>query len=128
MEIIDIESLSVDLEDPALVDSARALNVVDRTNALVTEKWISPATPIPASVTELALAVAERALASVPGRGPVESITRSFDDSSRTERFAVPGGDASGRSVYLTDDELSTLNGNGTRRKVGSIKLAVPGY
>jgi hypothetical protein len=128
VDIIDIDDLATDLEDEALTTNQRALNVVARTNALITEKWLSPVTPVPASVVELALAVAERALASTPGRGPLESLTRTFDDMTKTERFAVPGGQASGHAVYLTDDELGILNGGTTRRRIGSIKLSVPGY
>lgn len=125
MDIIDIDDLSADL-DSDLSGNARAASIVARTNALITQEWNNPVTPAPASVFELALAVAHRALASVPGRGAVESITRSFDDSARTERFSTPGGDASGRAVYLNDDELAQLNGGSPRGRVGSIKLAVP--
>lgn len=128
MDIIVIDDLATDLDDDALQSDARAQRIVERTNALVTEKWLNPVSPPPASVVELALAVAGRAVRSTPGRGPLASITRSFDDSSRTERFAVPGGQTSGHAVYLTDDELAILNGGKTRRAVGSIKLSVPGF
>lgn len=127
MDIIDIDDLAADL-DSDLTGNTRALSIVARTNALITQEWTNPISPAPASVFELALAVAERALSNVPGRGAVESITRSFDDSSRTERFSTPGGDMSGRSVYLTDAELAELNGGDIRGRVGSIKLGVPGY
>lgn len=128
MELITTEDLAAYLKDDSVTTDARANLVVRLTNDLITEKWLSPVDPAPASVLILAYAVASRARTNTPGRGPLQSITRSFDDSSRTERFAVPGGEASGHDVYLTEDELALLNGGTKRRRVGSIKLAVPGY
>lgn len=128
MDIITTDDLAAYLDvEPATTDGGRGRLVVALTNALITEQWVAPVDPAPASVQLIAYAVAARAWAANPGQGPIESITRSFDDSSRTERFAVPAGDPNGHGVYLTGDELAILNPVIVKR-AKSIRLSVPGY
>jgi hypothetical protein len=99
--------------------------IVELTDELVTDEWADPVEPVPARVKLLALSVAARAWRMVPGHGPLESITRSFDDASRTERYAVTAPNESGHEVYLTDAELALLHGK-SKARVGSISIAVP--
>ena len=130
MNVIDIGELGAYL-DPVNVDTPRGALVITLVNGLFEEKWLNPPTDpdaIPSSVKVLALEVAARALASTPGRGQVESVTRGFDDSTRTERYAVQARERNG--VYLTAEELADLNGNAAKRtrRPRSIGLLVPGF
>lgn len=103
-------------------ESATLERIVTMTNALITDEWLNPTDPIPASVTSLAWTVAIRAGANPKG---LTSWTRSWDDISRTER--MEGSRLAG--VYLTDDELAALNGgSATIRKAKSIQMRVPGW
>jgi hypothetical protein len=124
-DIITINRLSEWLDDEDLLDSARAGLIVQLTNAEINEAWESPIHPAPAWVLKLALTVASRAWLSKPGRGPIESLTRSFDDSSKTERYAVRETDRSGSDVFLTDEERDRLASRPSA-PVGSIRLGVP--
>lgn len=124
-DVITTETLSAYLEDSAILTSTRADKIVELTNSLITEEWVNPVDPVPARVEMLAYTVAARAYYNKPGRGPLESLTRSFDDSSRTERYAVKVGSPDGHDVFLTDDELALLRGT-TRGRVGSIRVNVP--
>ena len=124
-DVITTTTLSAYLEDEAILTSTRASEIVDLTNSLIDEEWANPEDPVPARIKMLAYTVAARAYYNKPGRGPLESLTRSFDDSSRTERYAVTVGEANGHDVFLTDDELALLRGT-ARRRVGSIRVAVP--
>jgi hypothetical protein len=124
-DIITITDLSEWLEDETLPDSPRAGRIIQLTNAEINEAWRTPLHPPPAWVIKLALTVASRAVASKPGRGPIESVTRSFDDSSKTERYAVRETDRSGNDVFLTDEERDRLNDRPSS-PVGSIRLGVP--
>lgn len=126
-DVITLGDLAAYL-DPAAVSGARAELIVDLTNGLIAERWTTPSDPAPTSVRVLALNVAARAWRNKPGHGPLESITRSIDDASRTERYAIPVGDGSGADVFLTDAELATLNGLPAKARVGSIRLGVPGF
>jgi hypothetical protein len=124
-DIITITDLSEWLDDETLASSARAGKIVRFTNNLINEAWSNPVSPVPTWVEIIAIEVASRAWAAKPGRGPVESLTRSFDDSSKTERYAVMAKDANAHSVFLTDDELDKL-GARPSSPVGSIRLGVP--
>lgn len=113
------------LEKPT---SARLDNIAQRTNALIDEAWAAPRSPIPQWVVNIAYDVAIRA-----GRNPlgVTSKTRSFDDTTVTERF-----DASEQvGVYLTDAEqfrLASDTGDtaSTPAPTGpkSIRMTIPGW
>lgn len=111
---------------------AKGTQVLGLTNGLIEEEWISPVNPVPTSVKLMALEVAARGYHYEPGKGAVESITRSFDDSSRTVRYRATEAEAAGtrgRGIYLTSDDLAVLNGSAHRTKrVGSIRTVVPGF
>lgn len=112
--------LQLDSED------ARAEYVATLVDGLIDEKWVTPVDPVPASVKLMALNVAARAYHASPGRGRLESVTRSVDDASRTERYASSAGD--GEGVFLTEADLAVLNGGTGRKRVRSMRLRVPGY
>jgi hypothetical protein len=123
MEIITSTELASYLGDAALATDNRLQLIVDLTNDLVSEKWSKATTPVPASVRLLALAVASRAWRSDPSKAALQSVTRSIDDASRTERYAVSSEKV---GVFLTDAEETQLRGR--RNRVRSIRLKVPGY
>lgn len=83
--------------------------IVEKTNLLITENWTDAATatePYPVRVWSVALNVAARAVVNPRGSS---SKTRAWDDVNVTERFE---GDALSRlGLYLTDEEIATLNG-----------------
>lgn len=115
------DDLASYLEEP--LDGA-IQNIADRVNALVTEKWANPATPVPEWVKNIAWNVAIRAGANRKG---VTSQTRSWDDVTKTDRW-----EAGTFGVELTDDETLKLSGlpDGTGASVGvkSIRMTVPGW
>lgn len=82
--------------------------ITNKTNELVTEAWNDPVDPAPARVWTVAINVATRAVSNPKG---LTSWTRSWDDVSRTER--VEGGGERKYGLFLTDDELIELNGEG---------------
>lgn len=125
-DVITVADLAAYLDLDELV-GVRAELIMELTNGLIAEKWYNPVDPVPTSVRLLALDVAARAWRNKPGQAPLESVTRSFDDSSKTERYVVQRSDSSGAYVYLTDAELAILNGP-PKSQVGSIRLSVPGY
>lgn len=98
------------------------------TNELVDEAWIDKPDPMPVDPADLPVRVrivafnaAVRVAANPKG---LTSWTRSWDDITRTER--VEGARRLG--LYLSDDELATLNGTAARaRVVKSIRMRVPG-
>lgn len=96
--------------------------VVDLTNALIEDAWEDPETPVPPRVKALAYAVAARAVSNPRG---LSSWTLSWDDVTRTER----SHEAARVGVFLTDDELATLNPPplAATRRARSIRLHVPG-
>lgn len=119
MNVITYDDLASYLRDTALSADASFMQVVDLVNDLVAENWLwaEAAAPIPAKVRLLALNAAARAWAWNPSTSHLESITRSIDDGSRTERYRA--GSTRG-SVYLTEDELLLLRG---RSGVRSVRL-----
>lgn len=127
MSIIREADLASYLGTPELANDPRLGQIVSLTNGLIDEEWEAPVTPTPTSVKLLALTVAARAWGITPGRGPLESITRSADDASRTERYAVPQSNADGHTVYLTKAELGRLNRRTTSRRPRTIRTSV-GY
>lgn len=124
MIVVDTEEVANWLDRPDLRSSQRLALIVDTVNGLLEEKWKTPVSPAPPSVRILALTMAARALTSTPGQAPLQSITKSADDVSRTERYAISDATASGYGVYITEDELLVLNPQAsTRGRVGSIRL-----
>lgn len=105
-------------------ESAALVSIAQRSNALVTQEWANPTTPVPAWVINIAWDVALRA-----GVNPkqVTSQTRSWDDITKTERW-----EAGTSGVRLTDAEKILLNGSagGVAKSVaaGSIRLRIPGW
>ena len=126
MEIITYAELASYLGDPTLETNTRLILITDLTNGLVNEKWITPVDPIPFSVKLIALTVASRAWRNDASKAALQSVTRSVDDASRTERYAVSASDASEAGVFLTASELAQLRP--TRKRVRSIRLRVPGF
>lgn len=101
-------------------------NLVELTNGLLTEKWANPVEPVPTSIRLLALKVATRGY-SVPDptARQVQSITKSTDNTARTERFVTAANAAADayEQVYLTALELRRLN----PRRRRTIRTHVPG-
>lgn len=119
MNVITEDDLASYLRDPSLSDNASLIQIVEWVNELVTEEWSDPADPVPARIMLLALNVAARAWVNDPSRANVESVSRTIDDGSRTERYRT--SITQGSIVYLTDDERAMLNGRTVRRSVRLI-------
>lgn len=113
--IIDVQDLASYLRDDSLAEDPSLIQIVDLVNDLIEDNWTDPQIVVPARVKLLALNVSARAWAWNPASAHLESITRSIDDGSRTERYRA--GSSSG-SVYLTDDELLVLRGKSSVRSV----------
>ena len=130
VDVISASDLATHLGNADLETDPRLVQIVTLTNGLITEKWRNPADPVPVSVQLLGLAVGARAWRATPATGQLESITRSVDDASRTERYVVERGNLDGHHVYITEAELAALNGGDPRlrQRTGSIRLKVPGY
>lgn len=84
-------------------------------NDLVGETWANPVDPVPARIRALALGVAVRALSNPKN---VDSVTRSSDQTSLTDRYVARGERAAG-VVYLTSAERRVLRGR--RRRYGTV-------
>lgn len=97
-------------------------SVAQRASALVYQKWANPVTPVPAWVKEIAIDVALRVLINPKG---LESVTKSADDVSITERHSVSGGRL---GMHLTDREAALLSGAARSARFGSMRIGVPGY
>ena len=123
MEIITYAELASYLGAPGLTADPRLILIVDMTNGLIEEKWVNPTEPAPVSIKLLAFAIASRAWRSDASKAALQSVTRSVDDASRTERYAVSANEV---GVFLTDDELAQLRPQ--RRRARSIRLKVPGF
>lgn len=94
--------------------------IVNLTNQLIDDEWLTKSTPVPARVLVIAQNVAVRAAANPKG---LTSWTRQWDDITRTER--VEGARRMG--IYLTDDELNDLNGVVAGSKVvKSLRMSIP--
>lgn len=117
MEIISADDLALRFRDSSLADNDSFTQVVDLTNELLTEEWADPVTPVPVKIRLLAFGVAERAWTHDPTTANIESITRSADDASRTERYRSSGANS---NIFLTDSELALLQG---RRLTRSVRL-----
>lgn len=115
MEIINAAELASYLRDDSLATDTSLIQIVGFTNALVTEEWTTPATPVPVKIKLLTLNVAARAWVNDPARSNVESFSRTLDDASHTERYRVSSESG---SVYLTEAEESVLNGRARKRSV----------
>lgn len=123
MEIITYAELASYLGDPALATNTRLILITDLTNGLINEKWVNPVDPAPVSIKLLAFAIASRAWRNDASKAALQSITRSVDDASRTERYAVSASEV---GVFLTDSELGQLRPS--RKRARSIRLKVPGF
>ena len=121
MDVITAGDLASWLRDPSLATDESLLQIVALTNELVTEEWAAPTDPTPTRIHLLALNVAARAWGRNPATAHLESVTRSIDDSSRTERYRSSTADG---SVFLTDSELALLQG---RRPARSVRLVTYG-
>lgn len=127
IEIITRDSLAsyLRLTDEQKATLAATLdNLVELTNELITEKWVSPIDPVPTSVKLLGLKVAARGYGFDPTAKQLQSITRSTDNTSRTERF-VTGVNAAAdayEQIFLTGAELRRLN----PRRRRTIRTHVP--
>lgn len=118
MDIISADELALRFRNPDLADDESFVQVVDLTNELLTEEWTdNPTDPAPIKVKLLAFGVAERAWTHDPTTANIESVTRSVDDASRTERYRSSGSNS---NIYLTDAELALLQG---RRLTRSVRL-----
>lgn len=121
MEIITAAELASYLRDDALATDASLIQVVTLTNDLVTEEWASATTPVPVKIKLLALNVAARGWTYNPATANLESLSRTLDDASRTERYRTSGENG---SVFLTEAEEAVLNGRARRR---SVRLTIYG-
>lgn len=119
MAIILASDLASYLRDDSLAPQLE--QIVALTNQLVEEEWSNPVDPVPARITLLTLSVAARAWVHDPSKAHLESLQRSIDDGSRTEKYRSAGNQG---SVYLTPDEAALLHGSA---RVRSIRLIKPG-
>jgi hypothetical protein len=121
--IVDAATLASSLGAPHTTASVQ--QTVDWTNALLTDEWKYPVTPVPPRIEMIGYAVAKRALSNPKG---LESWTVTSDDASRTERLPK---DLQRAGIYLTDDELRILQNPADptrrRRRFRSIRVT-PGY
>lgn len=120
-DVITAVDLAAWLRDETLADDTSLQQIVELVNELVAEEWVSPEDPAPARIKLLALGVGARAWTHNPATAHVESVTRSIDDGSRTERYRAS---STSGSVYLTDAELAILQGKPERR---SVRLTIYG-
>lgn len=121
MSVIDPFELASYLRDDTLSENESLIQIVDLTNALVSEEWTTPVDPIPVKVTLLTLNVAARAWVNDPSKSHIESYSRTLDDASKTEKYRTS---AANGSVYLTESEEALLNG---RRARNSMRLTIYG-
>jgi hypothetical protein len=121
MEIITAAELASYLRDDSLATDTSLVQIVGWTNDLVTEEWTAATTPVPVKIKLLALNVAARGWAYNPATANLESLSRTLDDASRTERYRTSSESG---SIYLTEGEEATLNGRKRRR---SIRLTIYG-
>lgn len=120
-EVISAADLAAWLRDPSLESDASLVQIVDLTNALLTDEWTDPVDPVPARITMLALSVAARAWVNNPAMANVASRSVSVDDAATgTTRFRQ----ADRFGVYLTADELALLNGE---QRTRSVRLVMYG-
>ena len=119
-DYISTEDLASYLQTTLAADSATLY--VTLTNGLITD-LIGDLSPVPTTVKAIALEVAARGYSNATG---ITSVTKSFDDASKTERREVRGGK---RGVFLTAEDIDALlaaAGLKAHRGVGSIQLKVP--
>ena len=121
MNVITPADLTSYLRDDSLATNTSLEQIVDLTNDLIAEEWSTPVDPAPVKIRLLALNVAARAWANDPSRSNLDSITRSVDDATRTERYRTSNQNG---SVYLTETEEALLNGRARRR---SVRLTIYG-
>lgn len=121
-EIVTPEEAATWLRQPALKDDPSFVALVALINNLAIAAWKSPVTPIPARVRLIVLNAVARGWGHAPGRGSIESYTRSIDDASRTERYRTHD-DATGADGFFTLDDLALLAGRrrGAARTIGVI-------
>jgi hypothetical protein len=121
MEFITAAELASWLRDPALAADESLQLVVSLTNDLLTEEWTTPVDPIPVKIKLLALNVAARGWTYDPAKANLESLSRTLDDASRTEKYRTSSDSG---SVFLTESEEAILNGRQQRR---SVRLTIYG-
>lgn len=114
-DIITADDLASWLRDDSLADNDSLIQIVELTNDLINEEWVNTESPVPARIRLLGLNVATRAWVQDPSKSNLESLTRTLDDASRTERFKTT---ANSGNVYLTDLELALLQGRPLARSV----------
>ena len=115
MDVITAADLASYLRDDSLAANTSLQKIVTWTNALVTEEWATPVTPIPTKITLLALNVAARAWVNDPSKANIESESRALDDAQRSVKYRLG---ANGGTVYLNEAELAILAGRTYRRSV----------
>ena len=120
-DVISEADLASWLRDETLEANASIEQIVELVNELVSEEWTDPSEPVPARIKLLALGVGARAWVRNPSTAHLESVTRSIDDGSRTERYRSSGVEG---SVYLTDAEVAILRGEAVPR---SLRLTIYG-
>lgn len=120
MDIITAAELASWLRDPSLATDDSLEQIVELTNDLITEEWVDPVDPIPVRVKTLALTIGARAWVNDPSTSNVESTSVRVDDGSTTDRFRSP----SRAGVYITSDEVASLNGE---RRTRSVRLVAYG-
>lgn len=121
MEFITATELASWLRDPSLATDASLALVVSLTNDLLTEEWTTPVNPIPVKIKLLAFNVAARGWTYDPAKGNLESLSRTIDDASRTEKYRTSSDNG---SIFLTEAEEAILNG---RKQNKSVRLTIYG-
>lgn len=113
MEIITDENLAAYLQRPEIVDDPSALYIVDLANGLVSDVIGEDAT-VTTEIETITLNVAARGYTNPDG---TSSMTKTFDDASKTWRWEGDAARNTARGVYLTDEErarLGVLSGQGS--------------
>lgn len=120
MDIISAADLASWLRDTSLATNDSLEQIVGLTNDLITEEWVDPVDPIPVRVTTLALTIGARAWVNNPATSNVESTSVRVDDGATTDKYRSP----SRMGVYITSDEVASLNGE---RRTRSVRLVAYG-
>lgn len=99
---------------PDLATDPVFVGFVDEVYEELAEHWRCPTETLPTVIRAIVRAAIRRGWASGVGER-LESLTRTIDDASRTERFAASSGVGSAASEYgyFTPAEIAVLNNCG---------------
>ena len=118
-DIITVADLAAILRTTISGSDPSAVYIVDLANRLATD-IIGDDAVITANIEAITLGAAKRAWVNPLG---TSSITRAFDDTSRTDRWEKDAAsDVSSQAVYFTDDEKADLlSASGITTPAGTV-------